>query len=66
MANSIRRKSLTFIRKSLDKEAEKHDDVITDKVKDETGLECPSCHQTGMVLTRIILLNRQLAQCRTI
>ena len=66
MANSIRRKSLTFIRKSLDKEVEKHDDVITDKVKDETGPECPSCHQTGMVLTGIILPNRQLAQFRTI
>ena len=66
MANAIRRKSLTLIRKSLDKEVEKHDEVITDKVKDETGPECPSCHHTGMVLTGIILPNRELAQFRTI
>lgn len=34
MANAIRGKSLTFIRKSLNKEIERLDEVITDKVAD--------------------------------
>ena len=66
MANSIRRKSLTLIRKSLDKEVEKLEEFITDKVIDETGPECPSCHHAGMVLIGIILPNKQLVRFRTI
>jgi hypothetical protein len=66
MANSIRRKSLILIRKSLAKAVEKLEDVITDTIKDETGPECPSCHHAGMVLIGIILPNKQLAQFRTI
>ncbi|NRD73697.1 hypothetical protein HQQ94_10685 [Shewanella sp. VB17] len=66
MANSIRRKSLTLIRKSLDKAVDKPENVITDTVKDEIGPECPSCHHAGMVLIGIILPNKQLAQFRTI
>jgi hypothetical protein len=66
MANSIRRKSLTLIRKSLDKETEKLEDISTDTVKDEIGFECPSCHHAGMVFIGIILPNKQLAQFRTI
>ena len=50
MANSIRRKSLTIIRKSLDKDVERHEEVIIPKVNDEIGPECPSCHHVGMVL----------------
>lgn len=66
MANSIRRKSLTLIRKSLGKEVEKLEEVITDTVQDEIGPECPSCHHTGMVLIGIILPNKQLSPFRTI
>jgi len=66
MANSIRRKSLTIIRKSLDKVIEKLEEVTTDQVKGETGPECPSCHHAGMVLIGILLPNRQLARFRTI
>ena len=66
MANSIRRKSLTLIRKSLDKETEKLEDISTDTVKDEIGPECPSCHHAGMILIGILLPNKPLAQFRTI
>jgi hypothetical protein len=55
MANSIRRKSLTLIRKSLDKAIEKLEEVITPKLNDKIGPECPSCHHDGMVLIGIIL-----------
>jgi len=65
MANSIRRKSLTLIKKSLDKAADKLENVITDKVKDEIGPECPRCHHVGMVLIGIVLPNKQLARFRT-
>lgn len=66
MANSIRRKSLTLIRKSLDKAVEKLEEVIKPKVNDEIGPECPSCHHDGMVLIGIILPNKQLVRFRTI
>ncbi|MCI2286104.1 IS91 family transposase [Colwellia sp. MSW7] len=66
MANSIRRKSLTLIRKSLDTEFEKVKKVITEKVKDKIGPECPSCHHVGMVLIGIMLPNKQLVRFRTI
>ena len=66
MANSIRRKSLTIIRKSLDKDVERLEEVITDKVNDEIGPECPSCHHIGMVLMGIVLPNKQLVPFRTI
>jgi hypothetical protein len=65
MANSIRRKSLTLIRKSLDKEIERLEEVITDKVIDEIGPECPNCHHVGMVLIGIVLPNKQLVPFRT-
>jgi len=44
---------------SLDKEVEKLEEVITDKVKDEIGSECPRCHHVGMVFIGIILPNKQ-------
>lgn len=66
MVNSIRRKSLTLIRKSLGKEVEKLEEVITDTVQDKIGSECPSCHYTGMVLIGIILPNKQLSPFQTI
>jgi hypothetical protein len=66
MANSIRRKSLILIRKSLDKEIEKLEDDITDRVKDEIGPECPRYHHAGMILIGILLPNKPLAQFRTI
>jgi hypothetical protein len=50
MANSIRRKSLTLIRKSIDKEFEKLEEVITPKVNGEIGPEYPSYHHDGKVL----------------
>lgn len=65
MANAIRRKSLTLIRKSLDTESKKVQKVITEKVKDKIGPECPSCHHVGMVLIGIMLLNKQLVWFRT-
>ena len=66
MANSIRRKSLTLIRKSLNKEVEKLEEVIIPKQNDEIGPEYPSCHHACMVLIGIILPNKQLARFRTI
>ena len=65
MASSIRRKSLTIIRKSLNKEIEKLEEIIKDEVKEEIGLECPSCHHVGMVLMGILLPNKQLVRFRT-
>jgi hypothetical protein len=64
MANLIRRQSLTLIRKSLDKVIVKLEGVITDKIKDEIGPECPEYHHVGMFLIEIILLNTQLARFR--
>lgn len=66
MANSIRRKSLTLIRKSLDKDVGGLEEVSIPKPSDEIGPECPSCHHAGMVLIGIILPNRQLVRFRTI
>jgi len=50
----------------LDKAVDKLENVITDKVEDEIGPECPSFHHVGMVLIGIILPNKQLVRFRTI
>ena len=53
------------MRKSLNKEIEKPEEIITDQVKEEIGPECPSYHHTGMVLLEIILPSKQLVRFRT-
>ena len=58
MANAIRRKSLSIIRKSLAHGIKKLEEVLTQKINDEAGPTCPHCHHDGMVLMGITLPGR--------
>lgn len=65
MANAIRRKSLSLIRKSLANSVKQPEETLTGKIKDDIGPECPRCHHVGMVLLGILLPNKQLVRFRT-
>jgi hypothetical protein len=65
MANAIRRKSLSLIRKSLANSVKQPEETLTEKIKGDIGPECSRCHHVGMVLLGILLPNKQLIRFRT-